>query len=138
MAVGGFVLALSDDRETTLENACIQGNIRTVCGLPLQSGPGTENDMTVKWIVVLFATLAIAGADSSAAHTKHAKKPRCVAQPVAAYPSLGTLLFGYRPAPQPNGCSPPTYENGRFLGQDPDPNIRFQLQRDPDESYWTR
>jgi hypothetical protein len=97
----------------------------------------TESSMKTKWIVILLAALSVAGADAAAARTKHRVKPRCVAQP-AAYPSLGTLLFGYRPPQQPNGCAPPVYENGRFLGQDPDANIRFQMQRDPDQSYWTR
>jgi hypothetical protein len=93
--------------------------------------------MRTTWILILLAALSVAGADAATARTKHPVKPRCVARP-AAYPSLGTLLFGYRPPPRPNGCSPPVYENGRFLGQDPDANIRFQMQRDPDQSYWTR
>ncbi len=38
--------------------------------------------------------------------------------------SWNKLFFGG--APQPNGCTPPVYEYGKYVGQDPDPNIRAQ------------
>jgi hypothetical protein len=37
--------------------------------------------------------------------------------------------------PQPNGCAPPVYAYGKYVGQDPDPNIRLQLLRDPATGY---
>ena len=39
------------------------------------------------------------------------------------------------PAPQPNGCAPPVYSGGQYVGQDPDPYIRSQLLRDPATGY---
>jgi hypothetical protein len=39
------------------------------------------------------------------------------------------------PPPGPNGCAPAVYQHGRYVGQDPDPNIRFQLRRDPATGY---
>ena len=47
---------------------------------------------------------------------------------------LEFLLPGH-PGPQPNGCAPPVYAYGKYIGQDPDPNIRFQLLRDPATGY---
>ena len=41
----------------------------------------------------------------------------------------------FNPAPQPNGCAPPVYAYGRYIGQDPDPFIRLQLKRDPATGY---
>jgi hypothetical protein len=32
-------------------------------------------------------------------------------------------------------CAPPVYQYGRYIGQDPDPFIRFQLNRDPGTGY---
>jgi len=47
---------------------------------------------------------------------------------------LGLRHFG-NPAPRPNGCAPPAYAYGRYVGQDPDPFIRQQLRRDPATGY---
>ncbi len=76
--------------------------------------------------VLLLALSAAAPADARA---KHRAKPRCVDRPA---PTLSPdFLWPGHPSPQPNGCSPPVYVNGQYVGQDPDPNIRFQLLRDP-------
>jgi hypothetical protein len=75
---------------------------------------------------------AIAAASPAAARVKHPAKPHCVDQPFQL--SWNFLGLG-DPARQPNGCSPPVYQNGQFVGQDPDPNIRFQLMRDPATGY---
>jgi hypothetical protein len=57
----------------------------------------------------------------------HPLPSRCIDRPAPF--SWGNLLFGN---PQgPNGCAPPVYQYGRYVGQDPDPFIRQQLMRDP-------
>ncbi len=80
--------------------------------------------MKLKWI--LMAIVAVALVDSSPAFARKHRAP-------AASPCSGTLsdIFRLRCPPQPrwNGRSPPVYVNGRYVGQDPDPNIRFQLMR---------
>jgi hypothetical protein len=89
----------------------------------------------VRSIGMLAIAAAVVGAtyDSSEAATRkkvYRPKPqyaRCVDRPVAF--SWGNVLFG---GPQgPNGCAPPVYQYGRYVGQDPDPFIRLQLLRDP-------
>ena len=37
--------------------------------------------------------------------------------------------------PQANGCALAVHVNGKFIGQDPDPNIRHQLLREPGTGY---
>ncbi len=98
--------------------------------------------MTVKWIAVaatLAAGVAVIAADPAAArakhHRKHVAKVQCVDR---AQPFSWDFIWALRPDPQPNGCSPPAYIAGRFVGQDPDRNIRFQLRRDPDKYYWPK
>jgi hypothetical protein len=58
---------------------------------------------------------------------------RCDPLPYRPY-TFNDLIFG-RPAPQPNGCAPAVYQYGKYVGQDPDPNIRAQLARDPRTGY---
>ncbi len=48
-------------------------------------------------------------------------------------PTFLGILFNAEPLP--NGCSPPVHIYGRYIGQDPDPNIRFQLMRQPETGY---
>jgi len=98
--------------------------------------------MKSRLIVVAVAALGVIAADPALARTKHrhaAKyqhaKARCVDQ---AATFSWDFIWTLRPDPQPNGCAPPVYDAGRYLGQDPDPNIRYQLRRDPEEYYWTR
>lgn len=71
-----------------------------------------------------------------------AQAPRHRAHPQAGcvnnWPQRSVLeiLFSSAPEPQANGCAPAVYEGGRFIGQDPDPNVRLQLRRDPEnEGY---
>ena len=89
------------------------------------------------WPAIAIAVLALGAAGPASARAKHrryrAHVARCVDQ---AKPfSWGFLLPGGAPAPAPNGCAPPVYQYGRYVGQDPDPNIRFQLKRDPATGY---
>lgn len=84
--------------------------------------------MKLAWFVVGLAALAMPH-DPAAAGPRHprAVAPACAPQPAPF--SLEGLLFN--PPPEPNGCAPPVYQYGRYIGQDPDAFIRFQLKRDP-------
>ena len=83
----------------------------------------------LKFAGLLFAVLILTTASVDARSKRPAS--RCTDAPRTF--SWDFLLPG--PAPQPNGCSPPVYQYGRFVGQDPDPNIRLQLLRDPGSGY---
>lgn len=82
-------------------------------------------------IIVLAALIALV-AEPALARVKSKSHARCVDRPDRF--SWSFLLPGH-PAPQPNGCAPPVYAYGKYIGQDPDPNIRFQLLRDPATGY---
>jgi hypothetical protein len=84
--------------------------------------------MKIRWFVLASALVGLIAADPALARARKAM-PVCVDQPYEF--SLYNFLFGPGRAPAPNGCAPPVYVNGRYIGQDPDPNIRFQLRRDP-------
>ena len=83
--------------------------------------------MKFGWIVIAVAGLAVAATDSTVAHAKKKAQRQCVDRPYDH--SLGG--FFWNPPPQPNGCTPPVYVDGVYVGQDPDPFIRSQLLRDP-------
>lgn len=91
--------------------------------------------MKVRWLVVAVAALGVIAADAAAAKPRKAKplpRPVCVDRP---YQFSWDFLLPGNHAPQPNGCAPPVYQYDRYIGQDPDPNIRFQLLRDPATGY---
>jgi hypothetical protein len=82
---------------------------------------------------VLAAAVAVTAADPALASSRHHKK---IAHQCADPPrDSGVFGFLFNPAPQPNGCAPPVYVNGRYQGQDPDPFIRSQILRDPQTGY---
>ncbi len=83
-------------------------------------------------VAVLFAGLGVIAADPAFARAKHKAASRCMDRPLER---SWINLFSSRPEPRPNGCSPPVYQYGRFIGQDPDSNIRLQLRRDPATGY---
>lgn len=90
--------------------------------------------MKIRWLVVASALLGIVAADPALAQSRKKKpiKPQCVDQPFQF--SWEKLFFDGGPPP-PNGCAPPVYQYGRYVGQDPDPFIRQQLMRDPATGY---
>ncbi len=88
--------------------------------------------MKIKWIVIVIAALGVIASDPALARAKHKTYRRCAPEPWDT--SLTGWLFN--PRPQPNGCAPPVYAYGRYVGQDPDPFIRQQLNRDPRTGYW--
>lgn len=86
--------------------------------------------MKIHLAIASIVVLSIA-ASPALARTKKARA-QCVDR--LQQFSWNFLLPG-QPAPRPNGCSPPVYNYGRFIGQDPDPSIRLQLMRDPGTGY---
>jgi hypothetical protein len=89
--------------------------------------------MKFRWIVMVVAGLAVVAADPAFARVQHNAKRPCVDRPIGF--SWDSFFFSNKPTPGPNGCAPPVFSNGRFVGQDPDVNIRFQLNRDPSTGY---
>jgi hypothetical protein len=84
-------------------------------------------DMIFRWIVIAIAVLGMIAADPALARSRHKARSHCVDRPL----EFSWSGFWFNPPPKWNGCSPPVYVNGEFVGQDPDPNIRAQLRRDP-------
>jgi hypothetical protein len=91
--------------------------------------------MKFKWIAMagaaLVAGLALVAADPALARAKKKVARQCIDRP-QTFTWRGIFT---NPAPLPNGCSPPVYAYGKYVGQDPDPNIRAQLLRDPQTGY---
>jgi hypothetical protein len=88
--------------------------------------------MKVIWFVIVLTASAVLAADPALARVKHKTAVRCIDGPQTF--SWSGILFN--PRPQPNGCAPPVYSFGdKYVGQDSDPNIRFQLLRDPQTGY---
>ncbi|RDV02319.1 hypothetical protein [Undibacter mobilis] len=94
--------------------------------------------MNWRWLAVVAAGVALTGAFAAEpAFAAKAKKKMKVARSVCHDQIGGPTFRGiwFNTEPQPNGCSPAVHVNGRYIGQDPDPNIRFQLMRDPETGY---
>jgi hypothetical protein len=89
--------------------------------------------MKVRWLVIAAAAVSVLAADAAWAKPRKAKhvRPACIDRPTTF--SIEGLLFN--PRPQPNGCAPPVYTYGSYVGQDPDPNIRAYMRRDPASGY---
>ena len=89
--------------------------------------------MKIGWLVLASAAVALVATNPALARKRHrvAAPPQCQDRPYAF--SLGGLLTNG--APQPNGCAPAVHQYGYYVGQDPDPNIRLQLMRDPATGY---
>ena len=91
--------------------------------------------MKFRWLVIAgaglaFAGLALAVAAPAEARTRKARTA-CTAQPYQ-FTFEGVCL---NRKPRANGCAPAVYGYGEYIGQDPDPNIRLQLLRDPESGY---
>jgi len=85
--------------------------------------------MKTGWLAVAFAAAALVAADPALARPRKAPPPRpqCVDRPVE-FSWLGILT---NEKPTANGCAPAVNEYGQYFGQDPVPNIRAQLRRQP-------
>ncbi len=75
----------------------------------------------------LLATVALAAVVASPALAQTTRR----APPVQQYPSQFDQTYG-RSESQPRSGNPSydVYENGQYLGTDPDPNVRLELRRD--------
>jgi len=90
--------------------------------------------MKIGWLVLASAAVALVVSNPALArkHVRHAAvPPQCQDQPYSF--SLWGVLTN--PPPRPNGCAPAVFTDGYYIGQDPDPNIRSQLMRDPATGY---
>ncbi len=92
-----------------------------------------ERTMKLGWGRLAVAALIVTS-DASVARSRHHGRAHpaptaCVDRPVTF--SWGKLFWDPGPPPGPNGCAPPVYFGGSYIGQDPDPFIRSQLLRDP-------
>lgn len=92
--------------------------------------------MRLRLMATACAALAVAGilaADPAQARKKHDYRvpPQCIDRPAPV--TLEGIFFGTHPVP--NGCAPPVFAYGEYVGQDPDPFIRQYLLRDPETGY---
>jgi hypothetical protein len=83
--------------------------------------------MKIRSGVIALAVLGVVATDPALARSRHNARPHCVDRPF----EFSWSGFWFNPPPEWNGCSPPVYVDGEFVGQDPDANIRLQLRRDP-------
>ena len=91
--------------------------------------------MKIGWLVLASAAVALVATDPALARKRHHHRV-----PVARQCQDGPYAFSWgglltNGAPQPNGCAPAVHQYGYYVGQDPDPNIRQQLLRDPATGY---
>ncbi|MFZ0101454.1 MAG: hypothetical protein WCF47_11600 [Pseudolabrys sp.] len=84
--------------------------------------------------ILATSAIAVVTVGPAFARDKHKNQPRCV--PNKPYEFSWSFLLPGHPAPEPNGCAPPVYSYGKYIGQDPDLNIRFQMYRDPTTGYY--
>jgi hypothetical protein len=89
--------------------------------------------MKIAWLVLASAAVALVVGNPAMARKRHhvAPPPQCRDQPYS-FSLLGVLT---NQPPRPNGCAPAVFGYGYYIGQDPDPNIRLQLLRDPASGY---
>ncbi len=118
--------------KSPLKMPALQGTVGSpaICG---RQRAQQEMEMKFSWIVIavaaVIAALGVIAADPALARAKH-KAQRQLRGPAISN-SPGACYSRAGPSRSPNGCSPPVYTYGQFIGQDPDRNIRIQLLRDP-------
>jgi hypothetical protein len=90
--------------------------------------------MTSRWLVLARGGLALAAltfAGPALAGSHHRVPRQCIDRPVP----FSWAGIWFNPQPRPNGCAPPVFAGGEYVGQDPDPFIQLQLARDPETGY---
>jgi hypothetical protein len=78
---------------------------------------------SIRLILLITAFAVIAAAPADAANRKHPKHKKVVAE-------HSTNVSPRCPGATKFACGPLYYNGGEYLGDDPDPNIRFQIWRD--------
>jgi hypothetical protein len=78
---------------------------------------------SIKLMLLITAFAVIATAPADAANRKHLKHKKVAAEHSA---NVSPRCRGDNQFP----CGPLYYNGGEYLGDDPDPNIRFQIWRD--------
>jgi len=95
--------------------------------------------MSLKTIGIALTALAVAVAPAMAATKHHGKrKPARIACDDRPTRFSWDFLWSTGNPPAPNGCAPAVYSGNRFIGQDPDPNVRLELRRNPQESDFSQ
>jgi len=91
--------------------------------------------MQFRLMATACAALAVAGllaaGPAEARKRQYRVPPQCIDRPAPL--TLEGIIFNTRPLP--NGCAPPVFANGQYVGQDPDPFIRQYLRHDPGSGY---
>jgi hypothetical protein len=87
--------------------------------------------MTSTRLVIVLAALVMFAAAPADARVRHKQRAHCNDR------AAEITVYGFfnNPKPQPNGCAQPVYSYGEYVGQDPDPNVRLNLLRDPVTGY---
>ena len=90
--------------------------------------------MNLRWLVI--AGFGIVGVSMIAAlpadaGVRHKTPAACADRPTP----FSWEKFFFNGRPRPNGCAPAVFEGGEYVGQDPDPNVRAQLRRNPNSGY---
>jgi len=84
--------------------------------------------------IALTAAAAAAAMATATAATQHRGKAHAAARCVDRPQQFSwDFLWSIGNKPRATGCAPAVYQSGRYIGQDPDANIRLQLMRDPAE-----
>jgi hypothetical protein len=97
--------------------------------------------MNIRLIVIALAAAAVVVTGPATAASRHHGKRHVAAAACDDRPSRfdWDFLWSEGNVPRANGCAPAVYQNGKFIGQDPDPNVRLELSRNPaegDPSLW--
>jgi hypothetical protein len=92
-------------------------------------------------VAIALAATLVALTGPAGAEKKHHGKRHVAAAACDDRPTRFDLdfLWSEGNVPRANGCAPAVYQNGKFIGQDPDPNVRLELSRNPaegDPSQW--
>ena len=90
--------------------------------------------MKIGWLAVAIAAVALVAADPALARKRHKPRAATAMRRRALSVHLGRPVVQRPPATERLRAGG-AINTDEYIGQDPDPNIRFQLQRDPTTGY---